>query len=261
MKHKFAAQLYTLRKQLTHDFAGTLRELKKMGWQAVQIDGLRGHSAEEIAEALRETGLKVAGMHISLDRMVHDLDAVIHEGYLFQTKDIFCHYLDEEMQNESGYRKAKRILLDTATKLNEIGYRVGYHNHEFEFQSTVDEQLALDYLTMPSGNRFIYPEIDTYWVRYADVDPLTYLSKFPFRCPIIHLKDMKSNPTLRYPESLTEIGNGTIDFLSILRWGEQNGVEYYAVEQDICERDPLESLSISLEYLLKLSEEVSSCLN
>ncbi|SHF26457.1 Sugar phosphate isomerase/epimerase [Seinonella peptonophila] len=256
MQHKFAAQLYTLRKECAENFPRVLRELKKMGWKAVQIDGLRGYAAEEIAEVLQETGLHVAGMHISLDRMVNDLDAVIHEGYLFQTKDIFCHYLDESMQNEEGYRNAKRLLLETAARLDGLGYRVGYHNHEFEFQSSVDGQIALDYLTTPVGNRFIYPEIDTYWALYAHIDPLTYISKFPFRCPIIHLKDMKDDLSLRYPDSLTEIGNGIIDFLSILRWGEHNGVEYYAVEQDICERNPLESLAISLEHLKKIAQEV-----
>ena len=45
MKHKFAAQLYSLRKDLTVDFVKVLRELKKQGWEAVQMDGLRGHSA------------------------------------------------------------------------------------------------------------------------------------------------------------------------------------------------------------------------
>ncbi|MFJ5625053.1 sugar phosphate isomerase/epimerase family protein [Peribacillus loiseleuriae] len=257
MKHKFAAQLYTLRKELTNNFPGTLRELKKMGWEAVQMDGLRGYSAEEIAETLKETGLKTAGMHISLDRMKNDTDSVIHECYLFGTKDIFCHYLDEEKQNVEGYREAKRILLETAKQLNGIGFRVGYHNHEFELLSEVNGQNALDYLLTPVGNMFIYPEIDTYWAKYAGVDPLTYISKFPFRMPIIHLKDMKAEESLKYPESLAEIGNGCIDFLPILQWGEKNGVEYYAVEQDVCEGNPLDSLNTSLENLMKMSEKLT----
>lgn len=140
---KFAVQLYTLRHALTEDFAGTLREVKKMGWQAVQIDGLRGHSAEAVSAALHETGLKVAGMHISPQRMVNDLDAVVYEGLLFGTKTMFCHYLEPERQNEAGYREIKSQLLAVADKLAPLGWRVGYHNNEFEFQSQVDGIIAM----------------------------------------------------------------------------------------------------------------------
>lgn len=66
--NKFAAQLYTLRAELKKDFYETLRTLSKMGWKSVQIDGLHGYPAVEIAAVLKETGLSVAGMHVSLDR-------------------------------------------------------------------------------------------------------------------------------------------------------------------------------------------------
>ncbi|CAM3280261.1 hypothetical protein SB6411_00160 [Klebsiella spallanzanii] len=97
---KFAVQLYTLRHALTEDFAGTLREVKKMGWQAVQIDGLRGHSAEEVSAALHETGLKVAGMHISPQRMVNDLDAVFMRGCCSARRPCFV-----TISNQNGKMK------------------------------------------------------------------------------------------------------------------------------------------------------------
>jgi len=85
MIHKFAAQLFTLRNELEQDFPGVLRELKKMGWHAVQISGLRGHTPEVISEALRETGLAVAGMHISLDMINNELPEVLRQAEMFGT--------------------------------------------------------------------------------------------------------------------------------------------------------------------------------
>src|SRR5699024_4908568 len=96
MKHKFAAQLYTLRNELKNDFHGTLKELQDMGWEAVQIDGLHGYSPEEVAEYLKQTNMNVAGMHVGLDRMQDELDLVKREAELFGTKDLFCHFLEEE---------------------------------------------------------------------------------------------------------------------------------------------------------------------
>lgn len=253
MKSKFAAQLYTLRNELEKDFPGTLRELKKMGWEAVQIDGLFGYDPEEIAEVLKETDLKTAGMHVSLDRINDDLDNVLKEADLFGTKYFYCHFLEDHLQNVEGYKKVKHDLLRASNHVKDRGYRVGYHHHAFEFETIVDNQVALDYLFNPiSENEYIVPEIDTYWVKKAGVDPLAYIEKFPKKIPILHLKDMSDDEE----ETFKEVGEGSIDFLPILKWGERNEVEYYAVEQDYCPGSPLDSLYISLTNLIKMSKEV-----
>ena len=57
-------------------------------------------------------------------------------------------------------------------------------------------------------------------------------------------------------QTFAEVGEGVIDFLPILQCGEANGVEWYAVEQDVCERAPLDCLQTSLTNLQKLAQEV-----
>ncbi|MDQ8734722.1 sugar phosphate isomerase/epimerase [Paenibacillus sp. LHD-38] len=249
MRNKFAAQLYTLREQCKKDFYGTLRILKEMGWRSVQIDGLHGYPAEEIATVLKETGLSVAGMHVSLTRMNTELDVVLKEAESFGTPYFYCHYLPSEMQDEAGYRQAKRELLEVAGKVRGLGYHVGYHNHDFEFHIEIDGKVALDYLLATEDGYSLLPEIDTYWVKKAGRDPLTYISQYAGRkFPILHLKDM-TNDDRQY---FAEVGTGSIDFGPIIQWGEANGVEYYAVEQDYCPGNPFDSLALSLEHLRKL---------
>jgi sugar phosphate isomerase/epimerase len=250
MRHKFAAQLYTLRNECKNDFYGTLRTLKKMGWQAVQIDGLHGYPAEQISAVLKETGLSVAGMHVSLDRMNIELDQVLEEARWFGTTDFFCHYLEKNMQHEAGYREAKRELLQVSAKVSPLGFRVGYHNHDFEFLTEIEGKPALDFILEPDHGRSIHPEIDTYWVKKAGHDPLSYIKKFPGRMPVLHLKDMTNDDRMTF----AEIGTGSIDFEPILRWGESHGVEWYAVEQDVCPVSPLDSLQLSLNNLVKMAD-------
>ncbi|MFS0821517.1 sugar phosphate isomerase/epimerase family protein [Bacillus sp. 1P02SD] len=250
IRQKFAAQLYTLRDEISKDFPGVLRELKKMGWEAVQIDGLYTYSPEEIAQVLKETGLKTAGMHISLERMNNELEQVLKEADLFGTSDFFCHYLEEDMQNVEGYLKAKQDLLEVSKKAR--GYRVGYHNHDFEFKTKIEGKFALDYIVEEQDSIVIYPEVDTYWVKMAGIDPLTYIKKFPNRIPILHLKDMTNDDRKHF----AEIGTGSIDFVPIIEWGEKNGVEYYCVEQDFCPGNPFDSLELSLANLIKISERL-----
>jgi len=250
IKQKFAAQLYTLRNELEQDFPGTLRKLKAMGWAAVQISGLRNHTKEQIYAALQETGLKTAGMHVSLERLQTDLEEVLAEAELFQTKDLICPVIMDDMRNVEGYRSVRSFLNELADQLAADGYRISYHNHAFELELQVDGKTALEYMLEPTDSNAVLAEVDVYWVKKGGYDPITFIKPYANRMPIIHLKDMSNDERMFY----AEIGTGTIDFAPILNWGESNGVEWYAVEQDECPGNPLDSLQLSLNNLNKLVE-------
>lgn len=245
IREKLAAQLYTLRNEVKKDFPAVLRQLSEMGWAAVQIDGLHGYDAREIAAVMKELGLRTAGMHVGLERMKHDLEAVLAEAELFGTKDFICHSLPEGLQTVEGYTSVKQDLLEVAAKVKGTGYRAGYHNHDFEFYTLVGNKLALEYL-LDDPN--LYAEIDTYWVRKAGYDPLAFMRQYAYRMPIMHLKDMTADSR----QTFAEIGSGVIEFAPIVQWGLQSGVEWFAVEQDYCPGSPFDSLAMSLEHLLQL---------
>lgn len=251
MNFKFAAQLYTLRNELKKDFHGVLWKLKRMGWDGVQIDGLHGYSAKNIAKTLKEIKLQTAGMHVPLKRIVNDLDTVLEEAKLFDTKDIICPYIDEHLHNEEGFKKVKKHLEEAAKTVKPLGYRISYHNDDsYDFQYTVEGKVALEYLLTPQKERLIYPELDTFWIKYSGYDPLKIIKKYKNAMPMIHLKDMSSDNKNMF----TEIGEGQIDFQPILSWGEKNGVEWYIVEQDKCDVNPFESLEISLNNLINMAK-------
>ncbi|SEO53233.1 sugar phosphate isomerase/epimerase [Paenibacillus sp. OV219] len=256
MRQKFAAQLYTLRNELKKDFPGTLKELKKMGWSAVQIDGLHGNDPREIAAVMDELGLHTAGMHVGLERMKYDLPAVLQEASLFKTKDFICHSLPDELMNPEGYRSVRNDLRQVASQVTDLGLRAGYHNHDFEFHTSLDGQYALDYVLELDPVNPVYPEIDTYWVKKAGLDPLSYIRQYAGRMPILHLKDMTSDGR----EYFAEIGTGVIDFVPIIAWGEQSGVEWYCVEQDYCPGNPLDSIALSFDNLQKMELAVKRLL-
>ncbi|TDQ41635.1 sugar phosphate isomerase/epimerase family protein [Aureibacillus halotolerans] len=249
MKEKLAAQLYTVREEMKKDFSGTFRALKKMGWSAVQLSALPAElTPQDVHQTLKENQFKVAGMHVSLDRLVNDLPNVLQEADLYETKDIVCPYLGQEYQNAKGYQQVRAMLNSIAREAS--GYRISYHNHDFEFKTEIDGKNGLEYLLDPVPGNDVLAEIDVYWVKKAGYDPLAFIAPYAQRMPIIHLKDMTDDSR----EAFAEINTGKIDFLPILRWGEDNGVEWYAVEQDQCDVSGLHSLSISFEQLHKLIE-------
>jgi sugar phosphate isomerase/epimerase len=252
MKHKFAAQLYTLRNELEKDFPGVLRDLKEMGWQAVQISGLRGHTAEQIAAALKENGLSTAGMHISLEQINNDPATVLEQARMFNTRDLIVPFLPQAYQNELGYKMLRSNLNEIARKLKPLGYTLSYHNHAFEFETQIEGKSALEYILEPSEDNLVLSEIDVYWVKRGGQDPLTFIQPYAKRMPIIHLKDMTDDEE----RAFAEVGTGSIDFAPILEWGERNGIQWYAVEQDVCKRAPMDCLQTSLENLHKLADQL-----
>ncbi|TYS66953.1 TIM barrel protein [Sutcliffiella horikoshii] len=253
MKHKIAAQLYTVRDLLEEDFPGVLRELKDMGYAGVQISGMFGHDPEEIFSLMKELGLKTAGMHVDINSFRNDLPKVLEQAELFETKDLILPYLVEEDRNVESYIALKAELNEIARKLHKDGYRISYHNHDFEFETEIEGKNALEYLLDPTDDNLLLAELDVYWVKKGGKEIVSFLETYSNRMPIIHLKDMAKDEE----QSFAEVGNGTIDFEPILRWGERNGIEWYAVEQDVCPGNPLDSLRVSIENLHKLIDSMN----
>jgi sugar phosphate isomerase/epimerase len=250
MKQKFAVQLFTLRKECEGDMPGMLRKLAKMGWAGVETAGLYGHSAEEIAAVLQETGLYVAGMHVSMERLRSELDVVLEEARVLNTRHLICPSVPHELRHPDGYQQLREELNACAKKVQREGYTVSFHNHAFEFETDVGGINGLEYLLEPVPGNAIQAEIDVYWVTKAGRDAAAFLEPYSGRMPTMHLKDMTKDERRTY----AEIGEGVIDFVPILNWGERNGVEWYVVEQDSCEGNPLDCVQLSLTNLQRISE-------
>ncbi|WP_059102907.1 sugar phosphate isomerase/epimerase family protein [Shouchella shacheensis] len=250
MQKKFAATLYTLRNELKEQgIPSVFKELAQMGWAGVQISSLPpGYDPEEVAASIKENGFKAAGMHVSLDRLRTDLGGVLEEARLYNTVDIICPFLPKEYQNAEGYQQVKFELNEIAKESPD--FRISYHNHAFEFDTTIEGTSALEYLLEPTSDNQILAEIDVYWVKKGGQDPLAFIQSYKNRMPVLHLKDM----TVDTEETFAEVGTGSIDFPPILQWGEENGVEWYVVEQDICKGKPMDSLRISLTNLQEMAK-------
>ena len=161
-----------------------------------------------------------------------------------------CPYLTPEYTTLEGYQEVKLRLNEIAKKIPD--YRISYHNHAFEFDTEIEGVSALEYLLDPTEDNLILAEIDVFWVKKGGRDPLSFIQPYANRMPIIHLKDMSDDEE----ETFAEVGTGKIDFIPILQWGEKSGVEWYAVEQDVCPGNPMDSLQISLDNLMKLKERI-----
>ena len=160
----------------------------------------------------------------------------------------------------------RQRLADTETPLS-VFARLKDHQQAYLFESVEGGENWARYSIIGLGESTVFScnagkltiqHVDGTYEQKDCADPFEYMKKFSGRIPMIHFKDMKSDLSLSYPESLAEIGTGCIDFLPFLKWGEKNGIESYIVEQDVSALSGgmLESMAVSLENLIKLSEQL-----
>src|SRR5690606_9521056 len=98
---------------------------------------------------------------------------------------------------------------------------------------------------METNPEYVKAEFDVYWLTKASEDPVDWLKQYKHRTPLVHLKDM----TVDEEKFFAELGTGGVNLEAILERGEENEVQWWVIEQDVCRRDPLECIERSIHYL------------
>ncbi|MDD3927988.1 MAG: sugar phosphate isomerase/epimerase [bacterium] len=249
-----AAQLYTIRDytRTPRDIAVSLQKVRDIGYRAVQLSGLGPIEPSELKRITDDLGLAICATHIAYERMEKDLDKVIEEHSLYQCPCIGIGGLPGKYRNAEGYAQFAEEASKIAAVLAEAGFTFVYHNHSFELERFGD-RTGLAVLYEDSDPAVFMAEIDTYWIQHGGGDPSAWISGLSGRIPVVHLKDMavrEGKPVM------AEVGEGNLNWKSILSACSDAGVIWYIVEQDNDFKvDPFESLRVSYNNLLRMGLE------
>ena len=244
---QLAAQLYTLREfaKTPADIAATLKKVKRIGYDAIQCSGMGKIEPKELAAILSGEGLTCCATHVPFDRMKTETQAVIDEHKLWNCPYTAVGGFFPKQPTARDWHTFARDYSELSGKFKGSGVEIGYHNHSHElarFEGKTALQILLDEL-----DESVWWEIDTYWIAHGGGDPIEWIRKVSGRMPCVHLKDMAITPERQ--QLMAEVGEGNLNWPGILAACREIGVQWYIVEQDVCQRDPFESLKISLENL------------
>lgn len=270
---KTGVQLYSVRTDLESDFYGTLKAIRDMGYEGVEFAGLYGHTPAEIRKMCQELGLNPISAHVPFVDMLEHTEQVMADYAEIGCKYIVIPYLmPEHRPGTEGFD----LVLENAGRIGkaaaEKGMTLLYHNHNFEFEK-IDGEYALDVLYRSVPAEYLQTEIDTCWVRVANVDPAEYVRKYSGRAPIVHLKDyykkgeavgkmfkligLDDNEEDQASESFgfRPLGMGCQDVPSLLAAAADAGADWVIVEQDEPAKNMsrMESVKTSIDYLKTLS--------
>ena len=261
-------QLYSVRDAVEADFAGTLKELKKMGYDAVEFAGLFNYSAKEVKAMCEEAGLIPISAHVGLGVIMKDVAKVIGDY-----AEIGCKYVaipwasaDADLPGAPGYDTFLANVRIVSAECAKHGMKLLYHNHDFEFVK-IDGKNKLDILYADTTPEELGTQVDTCWAKVGGEDPAKYVLKYSGRAPLVHIKDFVGSKSAKMydlidggaveegaeivPFELRPVGYGIQDVLSIFKASEAAGAEMVIVEQDrpALDRNSMECAKLSIDYI------------
>ena len=250
-------QPYTVRNELPKDPEGTLKQLARMGYEAIEASApFYGRQAAETHKLMHSLGLVIPSGHYPNPKNDADWDRSIEQAKILGSKFMITNAPREWHGSLDGWKRAADLFNRLGAQTKKAGIALAYHNHHFEYK-VFDGVMGYDQFLKSTDPGLVKMQMDIFWTTYAGQDPLAYFDKYPGRFPVWHIKDLKKG----FPPStdqvkgnpFTEIGAGTINWKRIFGGARKAGLRYYFVEQDQSDREPLESARISCEFLKKFN--------
>jgi len=249
-------QLYTLRDQLAIDLEGTLAVLAEIGYRKVEHAGFVGRTVTEFKAALDAVGIRSSSGHILIPQ---PFDAAAWNASLQDALTLGSSYIvhpffginfgtGEVTRDRATWTAFAHDLNRAGQMARDVGLRLGYHNHNWEFFRLTDDpsKTAYDVLIEETDRRYVHFEMDLFWVVRGARDPVDLLRRLDGRVRQYHVKDMNQAGSFEDP------GQGLIDFQRIF---STQRVEEYIVERDDAgtaprtPADALDTARVGYEFL------------
>jgi sugar phosphate isomerase/epimerase len=241
-------QLYTVRSLMERDLGGTLAAIAGIGYREVETAGLFGFSPEAFRAELDRHGLVSPAAHTPIQALRENLDRTLASAQALGQQWVVVPWLDESERTAEAYRRVAADLNRFGAAAGERGLRVGYHNHEFEFEPLEGGVRGYDILLAETDPDLVDIELDLFWVVKGGQDPVALFERDPGRFRMCHVKDMTDRAGAG---SQVPVGDGEIDFARIFAHADRAGLRHYFVEQDD-PADPLESIRKGHGHLQRL---------
>ncbi len=247
-KNRIAAQLYTLRDFLKtpEEIAKSLRKVKKIGYDAVQISGLGPIDTVELKKIIDGEGLVCCATHESGKTICEEPQKAIETLGILGCKYTAYPYPHLPVKTKEDFKQLACLLNRAGKAFAAAGMVLTYHNHAIEFER-FGKKNGLEIIYGKTNPDYLQGELDTYWVQYGGGDPVEWCKRLKNRLPLIHLKEMG---IVENQINILEVGSGNLNWKKIIKAAKKSGCEWFIVEQDTCRFDPFDSLKMSLDYLV-----------
>jgi sugar phosphate isomerase/epimerase len=227
------------------DPAGTIAAVRAAGFEEVEFAGFYGRSAAEMRELIGRNSLASPAGHVSIDDLRASLPQLLVDADVLGWRWLIVPWIDQRERTPAGYHAIAADLNNAGRIAAGNGVRIGYHGEDYDFRPLADGTIPYELLLRETDPGLVDMELDTYWIAKGGGDPLKYLSRFPGRFPLLHIKDIKSDG------KMANAGDGIIDFKAIVAAARKAGSVHFIIENDE-PRSPMADVSAGLRYMKRI---------
>jgi sugar phosphate isomerase/epimerase len=247
-------EMYSVRDELQRDTEGTVRAVAKMGYQGLEFYAPYFEWTQSRTKQMRglldDLGIRCFSTHNdgkyfgpeNLSK-ARDWNLILGSKYLVEA------YSDPK-KGSDGWRALADSLNAAAERLEPVGLKVGYHNHDAEWKP-VEGQRPMEILarnTKPT----VMLQLDVGTCLEAGADPVEWIRANPGRIRSMHCKDWSKDPAVAYQALFAE---GVADWKNIFAAAESvGGIEYYLIEQEGSRFPEMETASRCLQTFRTMRE-------
>jgi sugar phosphate isomerase/epimerase len=242
-KYPISVQLYSVREEAAKDFVGVLKKIASFGYVGVEFAGLHGMAPKDLRKVIDDLGLQVSSTHGDMptpENVNEIVDTARTLGYTWHVAG----FGPDQVKTESDCLKSAATFQQAAELLKPHGIKFAFHNHWWEFDKKFNGKTPHQILLENAPDA--YPQLDTYWCAVGGDDVVRVIRSLGTRARLLHIKDglLDRNET-----PMTAVGEGKMDWKTILAATDPNAVEWLIVELDRCGTDMMEAVQKSCKYL------------
>jgi sugar phosphate isomerase/epimerase len=248
----YGIQLWSVKNALAKDPKDVLKRLASFGYTQIEsFEGDKGMfwgmTPAELKKYVDGLGMKIISSHCDIEKNFEQKAA---DAASIGMKYLICPYKGPQKSIDDFKR-----IADEFNQKGEIcrknGIRFAYHNHDYSFKAN-EGQIPEDVMLAATNPATVDFEMDIYWVVTAGADPVAYMKKYKSRFKLGHVKDRIKNAT--EADASCTLGEGSIDYPSILKQAKTNGMEYFIVEQERYDNTTeMDSAKADAKYMSMLS--------
>lgn len=225
-----AVQLWSVRDRVATDFEGTLSAIAEMGFEGVEFArdyGPYDDDPDGLRTFLDELGLRATSAHVPFEML--EATAIEDTVRFFQALDVSTLIIayDERAWDPERVDALISELNAASLLLASSGMRIGYHNHDREFDA-FGSATFWDYIASETREEVVL-QLDIGWVVYANQDPLSFIRRNPGRITTAHYK---ISPRPDQPVSPI-LGDDDLDWRALTDVAiVEGGLDWIIIEQE-----------------------------
>jgi len=152
---------------------------------------------------------------------------------VLQMERIFCPAPEDLWRNgtdAANWKSLAQRLEEACKKVNDAGFRFGWHNHHWEFMPLQSGEIPMEIILENAPS--IEWEMDVAWVVRGNADPISWINQFGDRITTAHVKDIAPAGENVDEDGWADPGHGTMDWKSCYSALTNVGVDVFVMEHD-----------------------------